>query len=125
SHAAAIRRATNFLAQPLERRRLLTGDFAFANGIGGPFNDVAQDVATDSSGNVYATGLFSGTTPIDFDPGSGTANLATTASTRGLFIAKYSSSGSFAWVKGILCPSFNAIGGSLPGAIKVDGSGNV
>lgn len=47
-----------------------------------------------SSGDVYITGNFFGTS--DFDPGPGVANLASSG-TSDLFIAKYTAAGSYLW----------------------------
>lgn len=64
---------------------MLTGDFAFASAFGGTGDDVGKAIATDSAGNVYSTGYFSGT--VDFDPGAGTFNL-TSAGSNDVFISK-------------------------------------
>ena len=62
----------------------------FAIRAGSTGADQGWDVATDTAGNVYTTGEFSGT--VNFDPGQGTDNL-TTAGSSGIFVAKYTSSG--------------------------------
>lgn len=54
----------------------------------------AWSVAADSSGNSYVVGSFYGT--VDFDPSSGTTNLAPDE-TLGAFIAKYNASGALEW----------------------------
>ena len=74
-------------------------------------------IVRDASGNVYATGAFSGAT-VDFDPGPGTANLV---GNDDIFIAKYDAMGNYLWAKKI---------GSSPGtdygsAIALDGNGNI
>lgn len=55
-------------------------------------------LATDSSGNVYITGVFDGT--LDFDPGTGIANL-TSSGGIDIFISKLDSNGNFSWAKRI------------------------
>ena len=63
-------------------------------------------------------GNFWGT--VDFNPGSGTANLTSVTSSSDAFIAKYNSSGGYTWAK--------RIGGSgveWINAIDTDSSGNV
>lgn len=53
-----------------------SGDFAWATDIAptsDPYNSGQQAIAVDESGNIYAAGLYFGTT--DFDPGTGEYNL--------------------------------------------------
>jgi hypothetical protein len=80
-------------------------------------NVLAQKVVTDSSGNVYTTGFFSGT--VDFDPGAGTANL-TSAGSDDSFISKLDSGGNYVWAK-----QLGGISAELAIGISVDSSGNV
>ena|GEM_PF-2476083 len=54
-----------------------------------------QSLVVDANENIYATGGFD--TPIDFDPGAGTAVL--TPSGHDVYILKLRSSGNFSWVK--------------------------
>lgn len=82
-----------------------------------PGHSSCAAIAKDASGNVYATGGFSGTT-VDFDPGPGTANLA---GNDDIFIVKYDPLGNYLWAKKI---------GSIQGtdyasAIALDGNGNI
>ena len=63
---------------------------ALATGI---FPDIAQSVATDASGNVYITGMFSGGT-IAFD-----TSVLTNSGYLNLFLVKYSALGSVIWAK--------------------------
>jgi hypothetical protein len=49
------------------------GNFVWAISMGGSNSDQGRGISVDSSGNVYTTGAFQGTS--DFDPGAGTANL--------------------------------------------------
>ena len=81
-----------------------------------PDNTLVTGVASDSAGNVYVAGHFSGNP--DFDLGPGTAIRSSTM-TDG-FVAKYSSTGSFQWVAQI-----GGTGEEYPGGIAVDSSGNV
>ena len=94
-----------------------TGDLIWAARLGGSGADIGYGVTVDGSGNVYATGSFSGTA--DFNPGAGTANLTSNGGTDA-FLVKLDSSGTYVWAK--------AIGGSdadIGHGIAVDGSGNV
>ncbi|HIK13203.1 MAG TPA: DUF4347 domain-containing protein [Oscillatoriaceae cyanobacterium M33_DOE_052] len=61
------------------------GTFAWAKNMGGSSGDEGYNIALDTSGNVYTTGYFTGTT--DFDPGTGTANF-TSAGSGDIFISK-------------------------------------
>ncbi len=62
--------------------------------------DRALSVTTDKNGNVYSTGVFSGT--VDFDPSAGNFNLTSGGiNDYDLFISKFDSIGNFIWAKGI------------------------
>ena len=63
-----------------------SGNFVWANAMGGADRDYGYSIALDGSGNVYTTGFFAGTA--DFDPGAGVANL-TSAGHYDIFVAKY------------------------------------
>lgn len=91
-----------------------SGNFLWANAIGGAEYDGASGISADTSGNVYTTGSFFGT--IDFDPGPGTFNLTSSATEYDMFISKLDSDGNFVWAR--------SMGGSSSG-ISLDTSGNV
>ncbi len=80
----------------LEDRRVPDAALGYALGVGGTGTDLGQAVATDGSGDVYVTGLFSGTvgfggsTTLNSSPGSGAA-----------FVAKYDPSGGLVWARAI------------------------
>lgn len=59
---------------------------------GGSENDIAQGIAVDGSGNVYITGYYGGTATF------GNTSI-TSAGDADVFIAKYSRSGAFQWVR--------------------------
>jgi hypothetical protein len=92
-----------------------SGNFVWAKQIGGLYNDLAYAIALDGAGNVYATGSFMGT--VDFDPGSGVANLD---GVFGLaFVLKLNTDGKYVWAK-------NFSSGSSKGySIATDASNNV
>jgi len=76
---------------------------------------------TDASGNVFVTGYFSGT--VDFDPGPGTATLASKYyDDIDCFLAKYNSSGDYQWAKQIKGKSDNYLTAQ---PIDIDNAGNV
>ena len=93
------------------------GAFVWAKRLGGVGDERAQRVAVDSSGNVYTGGKFSGT--VDFDPGTGTANL--TSAVDNYFLSKLDSSGAYVWAKTFR--SADQMGDPL--SVVVDSSGYV
>src|SRR5205085_7864996 len=93
------------------------GNFVWADALGGARASSGVRIALDNSGNVYTTGLFSGTA--DFDPALATYNLTSHGDTD-VFVSKVYSNGSFGWA--------DAMGGSstdVGTGITVDSSGNV
>jgi hypothetical protein len=79
-----------------------TGTFDFAKLIdAGTTNSTVYSIATDNTGNCYATGLLLGT--VDFDPGPAVYNLTKNSSSLGgsEFIVKLDNTGNFAWAEAI------------------------
>lgn len=79
--------------------------------------EFSNNIATDSSGNVFVVGGFRGT--VDFDPGSGVANLAS-PDEENMFVAKYDANGNYVWAK--------AVGGDASPVgygLDLDSSGNL
>lgn len=94
------------------------GVFLWAKQFGGSSSDGNTPIFVDSSGNIYASGDFSGT--VGFMPGGGVSSL-TAAGTKDNFISKLDSSGILIWVKQI-----GRVGAEAKGArTSVDSSGNV
>ncbi|MCW3104565.1 MAG: hypothetical protein JWO09_3005 [Bacteroidetes bacterium] len=94
--------------------------FQWARVVGGANKIIVNHgnaITTDAAGNVYTTGYFGGT--VDFDPGTGTANL-TSAGDYDVFILKLTASGSLAWAKRIGSSSDDAAN-----SIAIDASGNI
>ncbi|MEQ1906683.1 MAG: SBBP repeat-containing protein, partial [Pirellulaceae bacterium] len=94
-----------------------SGNHVWARRMGGIDDDVANGIVVDSTGNVYATGTFSGTA--DFDPGLGVSNLISAGSSD-IFVSKLNSSGNYVWAR--------SLGGSTvddAAGIAVDATGNV
>lgn len=73
-----------------------SGDFIWANSIGGSYSDDGYGIGVDSAGNVYVAGDF--LDEVDFDPGSGMYNLTSLASWDP-FILKLDGNGNFVWAK--------------------------
>ena len=94
-----------------------TGVLLWAKRLGGAGIDTGVGIAVDGSGNVFTTGVFTGTA--DFDPGSATANL-TSAGLSDVFVSKLTSTGALGWAERLGGGGIDA--GS---SIAVDGSGNV
>jgi hypothetical protein len=89
------------------------GNFVWAKGMGG----FSNNIAVDSSSNVYTTGQFSGT--VDFDPGIGTANL-TSMGDEDIFVSKLNSNGDFVWAK-----NMGGLLGDRGYSLTVDTSGSI
>lgn len=95
------------------------GNFLWVHSFSGTGYEDRGDITLDTSGNVYTTGIFSGT--MDFDPSLGTANLTSTpANQSDAFIQKMDGAGNFIWAKAI-----GGTEGDYGSSIKVDGSGNI
>ena len=89
------------------------GSYVWSKQVGGTGNDVANDAAVDSAGNIVVTGFFSNT--VNFGGGA-----LTSSGPWDIFVAKYSSSGAHVWSK--------KLGGtSIDEAydVAIDGNNNV
>ena len=101
---ARVARATTapdrVVVESLERRALLAVASAFPliNGSATGF-DSAQKAVTDSAGDVYVTGLFSGS--VNFDPAGSKAGQLSASGDTDVYIAKYSAAGALDWVQQI------------------------
>ncbi len=78
---------------------------------------VAHSIATDSSGNVYASGYFGGAVVFDGPGGSDSHNFPNNAS----FLTKFNADGSYGWTK--VTDTTN--GDTMANAVATDASGNV
>jgi len=74
-----------------------SGNYLWARTWGGSDHDYGYGVATDGSGNVYATGYFYGT--VDFDPGTGVDKHTSSDGSLDVFLSKFDSSGGFLWAR--------------------------
>ncbi len=76
----------------------VSGNFVWANKIGGTIVDVGKSITIDPSGNVLTTGFFYGT--VDFDPGTSVSNL-TAGGSWNAYVSKLDASGNFVWAKAL------------------------
>ena len=78
-----------------------SGALIWVRHLGSALRENGRSIALDNSGNVYITGNFRATgataNTIDFDPGSGTANLTTSNTSGNAFLAKYDTNGNYQW----------------------------
>ncbi len=100
----------------------LNGILNWAGKLGGIGSDQGRAISIDATGNVYAAGIFNGTS--DFDPGTGASNL-TASGTFDTFVTKLTSAGNFAWAKriggtGITTPLITY--SDVPGFVHVSGT---
>ncbi len=96
------------------------GNFKWARSFGGIKSDRGTSIYVDAKQNTYLTGRFGGT--VDFDPGPGTFNLASSSPFNyDAFICKLDSMGDFVWAKQFKGNKGNEIVNS----IDVDSAGYV
>ncbi len=98
------------------------GTYQWGFGIGSDHADGGSGLAVDPDGNAYLSGYFAGP-GVDFDPGSGTANLSTLADTTfntDAFVAKYAANGGYLWAK-----NAKGTGNDSGSRITTDGNGNI
>lgn len=90
------------------------GLFQWAHAFGGSSNDMVLGVDTDSAGNVYVTGYFTGN--VNF----GNANSLTARGSNDIYLAKIDSDGTLIWAK-----QAGGAHADLARAITVDATGNI
>jgi hypothetical protein len=98
----------------------------WAKGFGGVLNEEGIDIVADNLGNVYTTGLFTGT--VDFDPGVNSYSITNPfgPNSHGAFIQKLDPLGNFIWAKAMTGNVNSPMGSkSYPNAITLDNNGNI
>jgi hypothetical protein len=90
------------------------------NSTGTSGGEAAHAIAADAAGNIIVAGQFRGT--VDFDPGSGTRYVTTTATESG-FVLKLTPAGGFTWVSPFLGKSAGAKADCKD--LALDASGNI
>ncbi|MBL7944091.1 MAG: T9SS type A sorting domain-containing protein [Flavobacteriales bacterium] len=75
------------------------GTFLWAFSFGNIYHDNVNGISLDADNNIIITGNFSET--VDFDPGSGVAELAETSEAlqEDAYVAKYDNDGNYIWAK--------------------------
>jgi len=94
-----------------------SGNFIWANSVGGTSTDDSYGIALDASGNLYCTGDFVG--EADFDPGTGTFNLLSKGDLD-IFVLKLDAGGNLMWAK-----NMGGVGADVGYSVAVDATGNV
>ena len=98
------------------------GSFQWVYTAGGSGGDGAYDIETDSSGNSYITGVFSGT--VNF----GSGNVTSAGNSDDIYVVKIDSDGNFQWVYtagGTVFGNSSSLKYDSGRGIDVDSSGNV
>lgn len=93
----------------------VNGSLVWAVGIGGSGGDIGNEICVDANGFVYVAGEFEST--VDFDPGSGTANLSSPSGTAS-FLLRLTAAGAYDWAITI-----GSTQGSTATGLTVDASG--
>ncbi len=95
------------------------GNYVLALKIGNANKEAVNDITVDATGIMFLTGSFIGT--VDFNPGSGAANLISSGTTfPDVFVVKLSTAGAYLWAKKVGGTSFDEGYG-----IALDATGNV
>lgn len=97
-----------------------SGNFSWADRMGGVSADYAYSIAIDASKNIYLTGGYIGDGSEDFDPGVGTLKLPSVSNTSDAFVLKLTAAGTLTWAK-----SFGGTAGDSGSSIALDASGNI
>ncbi len=92
--------------------------YGWTKRVGGAFYDSGWSFTTDSAGNVYVTGSFTGT--VNFGLDFGTTDTKTSTGYEDIFITKINSNGTYGWTKRIGGASHD-----IGTGISIDSSGNL
>ncbi len=100
-----------------------SGNFRWAKQMGSNYDDRANSIALDASGNVYFTGYFQGS--VDFDPGAATYNINSMLNIPNIYVAKLTKAGKFVWAVPFLGLGNGSYDFAAGKSITVEASGNV
>ncbi|NQX98560.1 MAG: SBBP repeat-containing protein [Flavobacteriales bacterium] len=90
--------ASGNLSDAFIQKLTANGDLIWAKSIGGLGWAEASSITTNTAGDVYLTGFYTGTA--DFDPGAAIFNLTSNGG-GDIFIEKLTTNGNFVWAKSI------------------------
>lgn len=96
-----------------------SGNFSWGYSFGSTGIEEAMSVVVDANGNSYLTGRFGLT--VDFNPGAPVNNLTTTNPGGEVFVAKFSSAGTYVWAVSTRYIS----GAIISRKISLDGNNNI
>jgi hypothetical protein len=99
-----------------------TSNFKWVKNIGDTAQILVKSIVTDTDGNVYTAGTFTGV--VDFNPDAG-INSLTSLTNSSAFISKLDSNGNFIWVKkigGSFITTLNGMAISSAGDLYLTGS---
>lgn len=100
------------------------GDFQSEADVDGGLLNAPRGMAVDDLGRVYVTGSFLGVT-VDFDPGPGSAQLASNSNWGSTFIVQYNADGSLGWAKVVAGSGASTSHHAAPTAIAAVPGGGV
>jgi len=86
---------------------------------GGSGNETGYDIDLDSGGNIYVTGIFSGSN-VDFDPDPAHSDLHSSKGGFDIYLTKFDSLGDFVWAR-----TWGGTGYDRGYGVAADESGNV
>ncbi len=95
-----------------------SGNFVWAQKMGGSGQDYGVDIEVDQWGNVYSVGPFQGTA--DFNPGPTVSEMTSSGGTWDVFISKLDSNGNYVWARRL-----GGAGSEYPSGISLDSTNNI
>ena len=101
-----------------------SGNFVWANHMGGKNRTQSNSIALDPSGNIFITGTYADS--VDFDPGAGKTvlvsedNYVSYEPSADIFVSKYDNNGAFLWAKG-----FNGDGEDIQSCLAIGPSDHI
>ncbi len=100
------------------------GSVAWAEQVGATTTNFAVDLATDSSGNVYVGGQFTGTTNFNIGTNGASRLLSSSSESQDLYVLKLDTNGSYVWARtagGAGTDTFRALAVAAPDDVALVG----